>query len=102
VELITYADADYATSADRKSISGNVLMISSNTVVGWASQKQKAVALSTAEAEYIAQSEAARETVRLQNVLSDLLFPQREETSFYQDCHSVVSCRSILQAGKEN
>jgi hypothetical protein len=49
LEWSTYAD--YATSADRKSISGNVLMIGNSAVVGWASQKQKAVALSTAEAE---------------------------------------------------
>jgi hypothetical protein len=54
VEVSTIADADYATSVDRKSISGNVLMIGNNAVVGWTSQKQKAVALSTAEAEYIA------------------------------------------------
>jgi hypothetical protein len=54
-------------------------------VVGWTSQKQKAVALSTAEAEYIAQSEAVRETVWLRNVLSDLGVPQKEATSIYQD-----------------
>jgi hypothetical protein len=51
VELSTHADAEYATSADRKSISGKVLMIGNNAAVGWTSQKHKSVALSTAEAE---------------------------------------------------
>jgi hypothetical protein len=91
VELSTYADADYATSADQKSISGNVFMIGNNAVVGWTSQKQKAVALSTAEAEHIAQWEAVRETVWLRNVLSDLGFPQKEATSLHQDNTTAIA-----------
>jgi hypothetical protein len=91
VELNTYADADYATSADRKSISGNVLMIGNNDVVGWTSQKQKAVALSATEAEYIARSEAVRETVLLRNVLSDLGLPQKEATSIYQENTTAIA-----------
>jgi hypothetical protein len=34
LELSTIADADYETSAGRKSISGNVLMIGINALVG--------------------------------------------------------------------
>jgi hypothetical protein len=91
VELTTYADADDATSADRKSISGNALMIGNNALIGWTSQKQKPVALSTAEAEYIAQSEAVRETVWLRNILSDLGFTQKEPTSVYQDNTTAIA-----------
>jgi hypothetical protein len=61
------------------------LLLTWKSEVGWTSQKQKAVALSTAEAEYIAESEAVREAVWLRNVLSDLGFPQKEVTSIYQD-----------------
>jgi hypothetical protein len=66
-------------------------MIGNNAVIGWTSQKQKAVALSTAEAEYIAQSEAVRETVWLRNVFRDLGFPQREPTSVHQDNTTAIA-----------
>ncbi len=48
-----FSNADWAAdSEDRRSISGNVFLLSSGAI-SWASQKQPTVALSTAEAEYI-------------------------------------------------
>ena len=52
--LIGYTDADYAKSrVDRKSTSGSCQLLG-NLIVSWFSKKQNYVALSTAEAEYIA------------------------------------------------
>ena len=51
---IAYSDADWASDVnDRKSTSGYIFMIS-GAAVSWKSKKQTCVALSTAEAEYIA------------------------------------------------
>jgi hypothetical protein len=53
-DLIGYSDADYAgCKIDRKIISG-ICQFLERSLVSWASKKQNSVALSTAEAEYIA------------------------------------------------
>ena len=51
--LNIYCDADWATDLDRKSISGYVITMAGGAIA-WSSKKQSTVALSTAEAEYIA------------------------------------------------
>jgi transposase InsO family protein len=59
--VTVYCDADWAGDVDdRKSTSGCVLLVANN-VVCWASKKQPTVALSTAEAEYMAMSAAVQE-----------------------------------------
>ena len=58
-----YSDADWAGDVrDRKSTSGYVF-IQGGAAVSWKSSKQTCVALSTAEAEYIALSAAVQEAV---------------------------------------
>jgi hypothetical protein len=53
-DLIGYSDADYVgCKIDRKSTSGTCQFLR-RSLVSWASKKQNSVALSTAEAEYIA------------------------------------------------
>ena len=52
--LVGYFDADYAgCKTDRKNTSGTCHILG-NALVSWACKKQTCVALSTAEAEYIA------------------------------------------------
>ena len=61
--LIAYSDADYAGDiVTRRSTSGFVCMFMGGPV-SWSSQRQRSVALSTTESEYIAASEAAKEIV---------------------------------------
>jgi hypothetical protein len=53
-DLINYSDADYAgCMVDRKSTSGTCQFLG-RSLVSWSSKKQNSVALSTAEAEYVA------------------------------------------------
>ena len=62
-ELIAYSDADWTGDKnDRHSTSGNVFTLASGSV-SWSGRKQAAVALSTAEAEYIALSSATQEII---------------------------------------
>ena len=70
--LIGFSDADWAGDQDdRHSTTGNVFLLGGGAV-SWLSKKQSTVALSSAEAEYVALSQAAQECTWLQRLLSDL------------------------------
>ncbi|XP_051133267.1 secreted RxLR effector protein 161-like [Andrographis paniculata] len=59
-ELIGFTDNDWAGSQDdRKSTSGYIFCLGSKAI-SWSSKKQNSVAMSSAEAEYIAANEAVR------------------------------------------
>ena len=69
---VGYSDVNRAGDLDdRKSISGYVFQIS-NAAISWRSKKQSCVALSTAEAEYMALASATQEAIWLQQLLTDL------------------------------
>ncbi|CAG4933546.1 unnamed protein product [Colias eurytheme] len=71
-DLIGYSDSDFASDIDtRKSTTGYLFMMNGGPIT-WSSQKQKTVALSTTEAEFVAASECAKEILWLQQLLSDL------------------------------
>ncbi len=71
-DIIGYTDADWAGDLDdRKSTSGYLFMLCDGAV-SWKSQKQRCVALSTAEAEYVAMSAAVQESVWLHQLISEL------------------------------
>jgi hypothetical protein len=61
-------DADCANSADRKSITGYLIFLGSS-LIGYGSKKQKVVALSTTEAEYIALGTATQEILWIRQLL---------------------------------
>lgn len=70
--LVGFSDADWAGDQDdRRSTTGNVFLLGGGAV-SWLSKKQSTVALSTAEAEYVALSQAAQECTWLRRLLSDL------------------------------
>ena len=71
-DLIGFTDADRASQEHRHAISGFVFLID-RAAISWASQKQELVTLSTAEAEYVAATHAAKEAIWLRR-LTELLF----------------------------
>eukprot|EP00253_Pinus_taeda_P003787 PITA_03787 len=72
----------------RKITSGYVFHMGSGAI-SWASKKQPVVALSTAEAEYVAAIAAACQVVWLRRVLRDLCHAQENGTTIYCD-NSIV------------
>ncbi|KAE8226259.1 hypothetical protein CF319_g1123 [Tilletia indica] len=70
IEVEGYVDADWAADRDdRRSMSGFVFTMAGGAV-SWGSRKQGAVALSTAEAEYVAAGVAGREALLLSGALA--------------------------------
>jgi hypothetical protein len=70
--LLTYSDADYAGDVKtRKSTSGVVCKYMGGAI-SWMSQRQKSIALSTTEAEFMAASEAAKEIIWLSRLFAEI------------------------------
>ena len=88
---IAYSDADWAGDVgDRKSTSGYVFSIAGGSV-SWRSRKQDTVALSTAEAEYVALSSAAQECVWMRRLSAELGNPLRAPTIVKEDNQSCIA-----------
>jgi len=89
-EMVGYSDADWAGDVgDRKSTSGYVFLLG-GAAVSWKSTKQTTVALSTAEAEYVALSTASQEAIWLQQLLSDLSGKVVETMTIFEDNQSTI------------
>ena len=70
--LVGYTDSDWAGDLDtRRSTSGYLFSVGS-AVISWSSKLQPTVALSTCEAEYIGQSNAAKEALWLRRLLDEI------------------------------
>jgi len=75
LHLTGFVDSDFAGCEDsRRSTTGWVFTLAGGPV-SWSSQRQKTVATSTMDAEYIAGAEAAKEAVWIRNFINDLRIP---------------------------
>lgn len=91
IDLTGYSDADYAgCSETRKSTSGYVFMVAGGCV-SWRSARQRIVAQSTAEAEYVSAAEAAKEMVWLRRLLEEMIGEGRiKKPILYVDNQSAI------------
>ena len=71
MKLISYSDADYGgCKIDRKSTSGTCQFLGVN-LISWHCRKQNSVALSTAEAEYVAAGSCCAQVLWIKQQLED-------------------------------
>ena len=88
--LYGYTDVDWAGSIlDRKRISGGCYSLGS-AMISWFSRKQFSVALSTAEAEYIAACSTSCEAIWLRKLLSGLFNLELDTTVILCDNQSCI------------
>ena len=85
-----FSDADWGNGSDRKSISGYVTIIAGGAVA-WSSKKQQSVALSTAEAEYIATTHAAKQVLWHRSLYSELNFLLPTTSTIFTDNQAAIS-----------
>jgi len=89
--FIGYTDSDLAGDVDTsKSTSGSLFFLGS-CLVSWHSIKQKVVALSSCEAEYIAASTAATQALWLSRLLAELLGRGVEVVELKMDSKSALA-----------
>ena len=87
---VAYSDADWAGSPDdRRSTSGRVVMLN-NAAFMWASCAQKAIALSTAEAEWYALCDAGKDCLWARKLLRDLGISTADPTRLMEDNTSAI------------
>ena len=90
IRLIGFTDSDWAGSvADRKSTFGCCFSLGSTTV-SWFSRKQKSVALSFAEAEYMAVGQVNCEALWIRKLLVNLFGQELRLTIIYYDNQSCI------------
>ena len=72
LQLTVFSDADMAGDIDGRWSTSDVLVFLGSAPISWMSLKQKVVALSTCEAEYVAATTAACQVVWLRRLLGEL------------------------------
>lgn len=88
--LIAYTDANWGCNwTNRHSTSGYILSYG-NVPFSWRSSKQKCIALSTMESEFIALTESVKEIIWFYNVSKELNFDEIEKPIVYCDNKSAI------------
>ena len=91
LKLVGYSDSDMADDVDdRKSTSGMIYFLSGDAIC-WQSTKQKVVALSSCEAEYIALSMAATQRIWLARLMEELIGRESDPPMLYVDNKATIS-----------
>ena len=73
LELTGFCDSDWGNSDDRRSITGYCYKLNTNgPLISWKSQKQRIVALSSCEAEYVSLTSAVQEGNFLRQLYADM------------------------------
>jgi hypothetical protein len=89
--LIGFCDADWAGDIDqRKSTSGFVFFLGGGAIC-WSSKRQSTVALSTAEAEYMATTLACQEAIWLKELLTQIGLGMEGEITLLNDNQSALA-----------
>jgi hypothetical protein len=89
--LLGYSDSDFAGDVeDRRSTSGAVYFLG-KSLVTWSSQKQKIVALSSCEAEYVAAAAAACQGIWLSQLIADMLGTKEATVKLLMDNMSAIA-----------
>lgn len=96
LNLVAYADADWGNDClDRKSYTGYVIKLGTNTI-SWESRKQKCVALSSTEAEYLAISDTCKELCFIKNFVFEIM-NVKISTTLFNDNQSAQKLLTIRE-----
>ena len=90
-KISVYCDSDFAEDVEtRHSTTGNLIYLG-NSLVSWASKKQKLIATSSTEAEFLAVFYTLRDTQYLGQLISSIIPGKNVEITLYQDNMSTIA-----------
>jgi hypothetical protein len=86
-----YSDSDFGGDVDERKSTTGVIFFLGQMVISWMSQKQKLIALSTCEAEYIAGAAGACQAVWLNRLLEELTGISPQQPILRMDNQSAIA-----------
>jgi hypothetical protein len=95
-KLVGYCDSDYAGDIDDSRITSRVLFFLGNNLFSWHYLKQRVVAMSSCEAEYVVATSVATEGIWLTWLLSDLRQEETEPVELRVDNKSALALMKNL------
>jgi len=90
LQLTGWSDSDYASDQDSRRSTTGYLFLLNGGPISWSSHRQQTVALSTTQAEYMAASDAVKESLWLRTLLFSLLLRPIDPISINIDNQSVI------------
>jgi hypothetical protein len=96
-DFVTYADADLAGDVDNRKSTTGVAIVLNGGLVSWTSKLQSTIALSTAEAETNAATDAVKQVMHLRLFLHELGLDQSGPSIVFEDNNAAIA----LGHGKE-
>jgi hypothetical protein len=87
----TYTDADYEGNKDNGRSTGGYVTCIGGTAIGWRSNLQPFVTLSTTEAEFVAAVEAGKEIKWMRGILGEIGYPVTGASTLLIDNQSALS-----------
>lgn len=91
INLIGFTDSDWANCLDTRQSVGGYAWSLGTGLISWATRKQKTVAASSCEAEYMAAFEAAQEGIWLWMLMGMLGYPSTSATTILCDNNSAIN-----------
>ena len=89
-KLVGYCDADWGGGPGCRSVTGYVFILAGGAI-SWQSKKQKTVALSTVEAEYMATTQATKEAIWWRSFLKGLGHDMSHPTILHSDSQGSIA-----------
>jgi hypothetical protein len=97
--LVSYVDSDYAAChVTRKSTLGYVFVLN-GAAVSWSSKKQKSVASSTVEAEYVAFHAASKEATWLSLLMEEMKGVRNPTVIFCDNSGCIANLKNHISSG---
>ena len=94
VELVGYSDSSWANNPEDRTSNAGYCFFLSGCLVSWKSHKQRSVARSSTEAEYVSLSECIQEAIWLKSLLKDMGFDVIPITIFEDNLGAIELCKN--------
>jgi hypothetical protein len=89
--LVGYSDSDVGGDLVGRRSTGGMSFYLNESLVTWCSHKEKTVALSSCEAEFMAATEAAKQALWLRTLLSELTAKKARKVTLFVDNNSAIA-----------
>ena len=91
LNLVGYCDSSWSDDVDNSRSTGGYVFYLGGTAISWKTKEQTCVAMSSAEAEYIALSEASKEALYLMKMVQDMHLELKLPIVIYEDNQSCIA-----------